>query len=200
MDINEVLEFAKSNEEFSNALKENFTVEKEVTKEVPAQLNDDVVSNYLKENQSFSDKLYDIHRKKVYGKLLGKEEITEDDLKTKFVPESSLQEWQNKYSTLEKESVVKDKYGKEVFEALKPIMDFSKIQKQEDGTWSGLEGLEAFANLKTPKTPNNPIAQLGNVKTEEQKKQEATEKAIQEGMKNPRLAENAKLAIIKGGN
>ena len=196
MDINEVLEYASSNEEFGNALKEKFTVEKEVTKEVPAQLNDEVVSNYLKENQSFSDKIYENHRKKVYGKILGKDEITEDDLKTKFVTESSVLELQNKYSTLEKESVVKDVLGKETFEGIKDIIDLNKIQKGEDGNWAGLDILE---KLKPTPSKNNPIAKLGEVKTEEQKKEEAKQKLIQDGMKNPSLAESAKLAII-GGN
>lgn len=172
MDINEVLEYASSNEEFGNALKEKFTVEKEVTKEVPTQLNDEVVLNYLKENQSFSDKIYENHRKKVYGKILGKDEITEDDLKTKFVAESSVLELQNKYSTLEKESVVKDVLGKETFEGIKDIIDLNKIQKGEDGNWAGLDILE---KLKPTPSKNNPIAKLGEVKTEEQKQQEKDE-------------------------
>jgi hypothetical protein len=169
-----VMEFINSNEEVQNELKSMYTVEKEVTKEVPAQINDEAVMGYLKENQSLSDRLFDTHRKKVYGKLLGKEEITEEDLKTKFVPSSQLEEWQGKYTNLEKESVIKDVLGKETFESVKDIIALDKIQKGEDGNWQGLDMLEKL-KPQTPRQPNTPPASTPNIKTEEQKKQEKDE-------------------------
>lgn len=170
MDINEVLEYAKTDESFANSLKENFTVEKEVVKEVQTEYTEEGVSKFLETNQSYRDKYNESVRKNTYKKLLGKDEITDDDMKTEFVTKSMLDEANGKINTLEKEYAVKSVLGDETFEQVKDILNLDKIQKGEDGKWQGLDVLERFKTPSTktpPKAPTPPIQ-----KTDEEKKKE----------------------------
>jgi hypothetical protein len=100
----------------------------------------------------------------VYGKLLGKEEITEEDLKTKFVSESILQEKNLEAKQTKVELEILKKIGREAFtnEENKSFLDVAKkaIDFEEDGELKGLEILNPLIN-KTPRKPNVPPADDG---------------------------------------
>lgn len=181
MDINEVLEYAKTDESFANSLKENFTVEKEVVKEVQTEYTEEGVSKFISDNQSFRDKYNESVRKNTYKKLLGKDEITDEDMKTEFVTKSMLDE---KYSEIKETKVeleILKKIGREAFtnEDNKSFLEVAKkaIDFGEDGELKGLEILNPLMN-KTPGTKTPPKAPVPPVqKSDEEKKKELYEKA-----------------------
>ena len=148
MELKEVEQFIESNTEFQEKLKQKFTV----TKEIPYTV--DGVKKFLdsKEGQAINDTNYEKARKKVYSKLLGKDEITEDDFKSEFVTKAQYEEINSRLVLSEKEYAVKE-IAKDKFDIVKNILDFNKINKKEDGTWEGLEHLGTLIGGIQPQEP-----------------------------------------------
>ena len=141
----------------SNQTQERFKVEvqKEIIKQV--ELNEENVSEFLKKNQSFRDKVEgDLTVRKI-AKALGKkvEELTAEEKNHSFVLKSQFDEVSGKLVLQEKEFAVKE-LAKDKFDSIKDIIDYSKINKNEDGTFTGLEGLQALlgTQIDDNKQPN----------------------------------------------
>lgn len=164
-----VEEFINSNADYQEELKGKYTVEKEIVKE--KEYTDEELEGLLAGKQSINDKLYEKARKKVYSKLLGKEELTEDDYKTEFVTKNAL----SSLETELKETVIKSAIGEENFLKAKDFFDFGKIKKSDKG-WEGIDNLKALfpqQQVKPIITPNASTPPAG--KTAEQIKKEESD-------------------------
>ena len=177
----EVLDYIESNKELQIKLQERFKVEvqKEIIKQV--ELNEENVSEFLKKNQSFRDKLEgDLTVRKI-AKALGKkvDELTAEEKNHSFVLKSQFDEVSGKLILQEKEFAIKQ-LAKDKFDSIKDIIDYSKINKNEDGTWTGLEGLQALlgAQIEEPKqvNPKIPASVPKTPQTKEKQMQELLEK------------------------
>ena len=118
----EVLDYIESNKELQSKLQERFKVEvqKEIIKQV--ELNGENVSEFLKKNQSFRDKVEgDLTVRKI-AKALGKkvEELTTEEKNHSFVLKSQFDEISGKLVLQEKEFAVKE-LAKDKFDSIKDI-------------------------------------------------------------------------------
>ena len=167
----QVNEFINSNTEFQEELKGKYIVEKEIIKE--KEYTSEELEGLLTGNQSLNDKLYEKARKKVYSKLLGKEDLTDEDFKTEFVTKNAL----HSLETELKETVIKSAIGEENFLKAKDFFDFNKIVKSEKGGYEGIDNLKAlFPQQQVTKpviTPNASTPPAG--KTAEQIKKEESD-------------------------
>ena len=177
----EVLDYIDSNKELQSKLQERFKVEvpKEIIKQ--AELNEETVSEFLKKNQSFRDKIEgDLTVRKI-AKALGKkvEELTAEEKNHSFVLKSQFDEVSGKLTLQEKEFAVKE-LAKDKFDSIKDIIDYSKINKNEDGTFTGLEGLQALLGAQIEETkqvnPKVPASVPKTPQTRDKQMQELLEK------------------------
>ena len=177
----EVLDYIESNKELQSKLQERFKVEvqKEIIKQV--ELNEENVSEFLKKNQSFRDKVEgDLTVRKI-AKALGKkvEELTAEEKNHSFVLKSQFDEVSGKLILQEKEFAIKE-LAKDKFNSIKDIIDYSKINKNEDGTWKGLEGLQALLGAQIEETkqvnPKIPAPVPKTPQTRDKQMQELLEK------------------------
>ena len=185
----EVLDYIESNKELQRKLQERFKVEvqKEIIKQV--ELNEENVSEFLKKNQSFRDKVEgDLTVRKI-AKALGKkvEELTAEEKNHSFVLKSQFDEVSGKLILQEKEFAIKQ-LAKDKFDSIKDIIDYSKINKNEDGTFTGLEGLQALlgTQIDDNKQPN-PRIPAPNPKLP-QSKEKQMEELLEKGKKGDRAA------------
>jgi hypothetical protein len=161
------IEANAENEELKTALSSKFTVEKEVEKIVEKEKDytDEDLEKILTGKQSLNDKLEEKARKRQIAKALNKkvDELTADELKLEFIPKNSYDELNVKHENVLKEFAIKQVIGAEKFEEFKDIIDLNKVIKKDDGTYEGLEKLQAlFGGLQTPKQTvkvptSNPI-------------------------------------------
>lgn len=156
----EVLDYIESNKELQGKLQERFKVEvpKEVIKQV--DLNEESVSEFLKKNQSFRDKVEgDLTVRKI-AKALGKkvEELTAEEKNNTFVLKSQFDDISGKLVLQEKEFAFKE-LAKDKFDTVKDLVDYSKINKNEDGTFTGFEPWKALlgTQIEEPKQVNPKI-------------------------------------------
>jgi hypothetical protein len=161
------IEANAENEELKTVLSSKFTVEKEVEKivEKEKEYTDEDLEKILTGKQSLNDKLEEKARKRQIAKALNKkvDELTADELKLEFIPKNSYDELNVKHENVLKEFAIKQVIGAEKFEEFKDIIDLNKVVKKDDGTYEGLEKLQAlFGGLQTPKQTvkvptSNPI-------------------------------------------
>ena len=161
------IEANAENEELKTVLSSKFTVEKEVEKivEKEKEYTDEDLEKILTGKQSLNDKLEEKARKRQIAKALNKkvDELTADELKLEFIPKNSYDELNVKHENVLKEFAIKQVIGAEKFEEFKDIIDLNKVIKKDDGTYEGLEKLQAlFGGLQTPKQTvkvptSNPI-------------------------------------------
>ena len=92
---------------------------------------------------------------------------------------SQFDEVSGKLVLQEKEFAVKE-LAKDKFNSIKDIIDYSKINKNKDGTWTGLEGLQALLGAQIEETkqvnPKIPASVPKTPQTKEKQMQELLEK------------------------
>lgn len=150
------IEANAENEELRSALSSKYTVEKEIEKivEKEKEYTDEDLEKILAGKQSLKDKQEEKARKRQIAKALNKkvDELTPEELKLEFIPKNSYDELNLKHENTLKEFAIKQAIGSEKFEEFKDIIDLNKIIKKDDGTYEGLEKLQAlFGGLQTPK-------------------------------------------------
>lgn len=161
------IEANAENEELKTALSSKYTIEKEVEKIVEKEKDytDEDLEKILAGKQSLNDKQEEKARKRQIAKALNKkvDELTPEELKLEFIPKNSYDELNVKHENTLKEFAIKQAIGAEKFEEFKDIIDLNKVVKKDDGTYEGLEKLQAlFGGLQTPKQTvkvptSNPI-------------------------------------------
>ena len=169
------IEANAENEELKTALSSKFTVEKEKIVEKEKEYTDEELENVLNGRQSLKDKQEEKARKRQIAKALNKkvDELTPEELKLEFIPKNSYDELNLKHENTLKEFAIKQAIGSEKFEEFKDIIDLNKIIKKDDGTYEGLEKLQAlFGGLQTPKqTVKVPISNPVKIDDKEAEKE-----------------------------